>query len=121
MLAHFPKSLLSALLFYKGQLYGIFGFKQYGKAPLQCVDIETGRILWSKEGFGPGNLIRSGENLIVLSDDGHLIIVSARPDKYEELTRRKLLQGKCWSTPIIGNDYLLVRSTMEASLSKFRN
>ncbi len=106
----------STPLFYKGHLYGIFGFKEYGKAPLQCVDVKTGEILWSKEGFGPGNLIRSGEKLIVLSDDGQLVIVSATPQKYLEFERRKLLTGKCWSTPIHGDNYLLARSTKEAAL-----
>jgi outer membrane protein assembly factor BamB len=106
----------STPLFYEGHLYGIFGFKEYGKAPLQCIDIKTGEIIWSKEGFGPGNLIRSGEKLIVLSDDGQLVIVSATPLKYLELERRKLLTGKCWSTPILGDNYLLARSTKEAAL-----
>jgi outer membrane protein assembly factor BamB len=106
----------STPLFYEGHLYGIFGFKEYGKAPLQCIDVKTGEIIWSKEGFGPGNLIRSGEKLIVLSDDGQLVIVSAKPQKYLELERRKLLTGKCWSTPIIGDNYLLARSTKEAAL-----
>ena len=106
----------STPLFYKGHLYGIFGFKEYGKAPLQCIDVKTGEIIWSKEGFGPGNLIRSGEKLIVLSDDGQLVIVSAKPQKYLELERRKLLTGKCWSTPILGDNYLLARSTKEAAL-----
>jgi outer membrane protein assembly factor BamB len=106
----------STPLFYEGHLYGIFGFKEYGKAPLQCIDIKTGEITWSKEGFGPGNLIRSGEKLIVLSDDGQLVIVSATPQKYLEFERRKLLTGKCWSTPILGDNYLLARSTKEAAL-----
>jgi outer membrane protein assembly factor BamB len=108
----------STPLFYKGHLYGIFGFKEYGKAPLQCVDLKTGEILWSKEGFGPGNLIRSGEKLVVLSDDGQLVIVSATPQRYRELVRRKLLHGKCWSTPIIGKNFLIARSTKETALLK---
>ena len=106
----------STPLFYKGHLYGIFGFKEYGKAPLQCIDIKTGEMIWSKEGFGPGNLIRSGEKFIVLSDDGQLVIVSATPQRYMELGRRKLLTGKCWSTPILGDNYLIARSTKEAAL-----
>ncbi len=106
----------STPLFYKGHLYGIFGFKEYGKAPLQCVDVKTGEILWSKEGFGPGNLIRSGEKLVVLSDDGQLVVVSAIPQRYSELARRKLLHGKCWSTPILGKNFLIARSTKETAL-----
>ena len=97
-----------------GKLYGIFGFKEYGKAPLQCIDLLSGKILWSKSGFGPGNLIRSGNQLLVLSDDGQLVTALASPQKYIETSRYKILEGKCWSTPILTNHYLVVRSTKEA-------
>ena len=40
-----------------GHLYGIFEFKKYGRAPLQCVELSTGEIKWSHSGFGPGNCI----------------------------------------------------------------
>ena len=104
----------STPLFFEGNLYGIFGFKEYGKAPLQCVDLISGKIRWSQPGFGPGNLIRSGNKLLVLSDDGELVIAGANPKKYIELERKKILSGKCWSTPILGNNILLARSTQEA-------
>jgi outer membrane protein assembly factor BamB len=104
----------STPLFYKGYLYGIFGFKEYGKAPLQCVELESGDIQWSKEGFGPGNLIRSGNALFILSDDGQLVVAEANPQHYAEQYRNKLLSGKCWSTPTVSDDFLLIRSTVEA-------
>ena len=97
----------STPLFYDGNLYGIFGFKEYGKAPLQCVDIKTGKIRWSQKGFGPGNLIRSGNTLWVLSDDGQIVAVSANPLDYHEIGRTELLEGKCWTTPIISKNILL--------------
>ena len=105
----------STPLYYQGNLYGIFGFKEYGDAPLQCVDLATGKIRWSKEGFGPGNLIRTGNQLIVLSDDGQVVVVYASPDAYKELGRKKLVDGKCWSTPILSNNLLIDRSTKEAA------
>ncbi len=104
----------STPLYYNGKLYGIFGFKKYGKAPLQCIDVMSGKIQWSEEGFGPGNLIRSGNLLLVLSDDGQLVTVDANAEEYRELGRRKFLSGKCWSTPSMSKDILLLRSTVEA-------
>ncbi len=104
----------STPLYYKGHLYGIFGFKEYGKAPLQCVDLLTGKIRWSQKGFGPGNLIRSGNSLLVLSDEGELIISEANSEKYIEHKRRKILSGKCWSTPILIDHLILARSTKES-------
>lgn len=98
-----------------GHLYGIYEFKKYGRAPLQCVELATGEIKWSQPGFGPGNVIVVDDKLIVLSDAGEIALVSARPDSYEELARAKVLEGKCWSTPAYSNGKLYVRSTSEGA------
>ncbi len=100
---------------HNGYLYGIFEFKKYGHAPLQCVEIETGEIKWSTRGFGPGNCILVGDKLVVLSDAGEVVLVSATPEKYEELGRVKAIEGKCWSTPAFSNGRIYVRSTEEAA------
>lgn len=98
-----------------GHLYGIYDFKKYGRAPLQCVEIATGEIKWSERGFGPGNCILVGDKLVVLSDAGEVVIVSAEPDKFTELARVKAVTGKCWSTPAFSNGRIYVRSSEEAA------
>jgi outer membrane protein assembly factor BamB len=105
----------STPVIHDGHLYGIFEFKKYGKAPLQCVELKTGEIKWAERGFGPGNCILVGERLMVLSDAGEVAIVQATPDAYRELARAKVIEGKCWSTPAFANGQLYVRSTKEAA------
>ena len=94
-----------------GYLYGIFGHKKYGRAPLQCVELLTGEEKWSQEGFGPGNCILAGDRLVVLGDDGQVALVEATPESYRELTRIKATEGKCWSTPAYSDGRLYIRST----------
>ena len=98
-----------------GHIYGIFEFKKYSKAPLQCVEMETGEIKWTERGFGPGNCILVGDKLVVLSDAGELVVVEAKPDSYKELSRTKVVEGKCWSTPAFSNGRVFVRSTKEGA------
>ncbi len=98
-----------------GYLYGIFEFKKYGKAPLQCVELATGEIKWTERGFGPGNCILAGDKLVVLSDAGEVAIVKADPSGYQELARKDVLDGKCWSTPAIADGKVYVRSTEQAA------
>ena len=105
----------STPIYLDGHLYGIFGFKKYGKAPLQCVELSTGEIKWSENGFGPGNCILAGDKLLILSDDGHLVMVEANSQSYSELNRAKVVQGKCWSTPGFSNGRIYVRSTVEGA------
>ena len=104
-----------------GHLYGIFEFKKYGKAPLNCVELKTGKIKWSKKGFGPGNVILVGDKLVVLSDAGELVFVSAQPDEYNEINRKEVLAGKCWSTPAYADGKIFVRSTEEGACLEVSN
>jgi outer membrane protein assembly factor BamB len=96
-----------------GYLYGLFGFKEYGKCPLKCIELATGEVKWSKEGFGPGGTILAGNTLVVLGDAGQLVLVDPKPDAYTELARADVLKGKCWSTPTVANGRIYARSTKE--------
>ncbi len=99
-----------------GYLYGMFSFKEYGKGPLACVDIRTGTMKWSKQGFGPGNVVLAKEGkVLALSDAGELVLVAADPTAYKELGRAKAVDGKCWSTPAVADGKVFVRSTTEGA------
>jgi outer membrane protein assembly factor BamB len=98
-----------------GYLYGMFSFKNYGTGPLCCVDIRTGEEKWSQEGFGAGNAVLAGNQILALSDRGELVIVDAKPDGYKEVSRADVLDGKCWSTPTMANGKIFARSTTQAA------
>jgi outer membrane protein assembly factor BamB len=110
----------STPIYHDGHLYGMFSFKKYGNGPLQCVELKTGKIKWSEDGFGPGNVILTGENLLALADNGELALVEAQSQNYRELGRQKVVSGKCWSTPILSNGLVLARSTEEAACLRVR-
>ena len=98
-----------------GKLYGLYGFKKYGEAPLACVDMATGEPHWEERGFGPGGLIRVGKELIVLGDSGQLVRAAVDPTGYRELGRVQALEGKCWSSPAFSGGRVFVRSTSEGA------
>ncbi len=96
-----------------GFLYGMFSFKKYGEGPLACVDIRTGEVKWSEPKFGPGQVILTGDKIIATSDKGEIVVVEAKPDKYKEVARKDVLDGKVWSYPILANGKIFARSTTE--------
>lgn len=96
-----------------GYIYGIFGFKEFSRAPLKCVEAATGRVVWSKEGFGPGGCILVDGHVLVLSDSGELVLVKATPAGYMETARTHAVTGKCWSSPCVSNGRIYARSTKE--------
>jgi len=97
-----------------GHLYGMFQFKEYGKGPIKCVEIATGAVKWEKEGFGPGHVILAGDKLVALSDAGEIVLIDPKPTGYAELARADVLDGKCWTTPVLANGRIYARSTKEA-------
>ncbi len=98
-----------------GHLYGMFSFKEYGSGPLACIELATGDERWSQAGFGPGNCILVGSDLLALSDAGELVLIDANPEAFSELGRADVLAGKCWSTPTVSDGSVFVRSTQEAA------
>ncbi len=103
-----------------GYLYGMFSFKEYGAGPLACVDIKTGKDLWKEGGFGPGQVILAGDKVIALSDKGEVVVAEANPEKYIELKRDDVLDGKVWSYPVLAYDRLFARSTTEGVCLEFQ-
>jgi len=96
-----------------GYLYGLFGQAKYGKAPLECVELATGDVKWSKDGFGPGGCTLVDGHILILSDAGDLVLVKVDKDEYKEVTRAHVLAGKCWNPASLSNGRIYARSTKE--------
>ena len=78
-----------------------------------CVEAKTGQIKWRQAGFGLGkkdyaSTIAVGKNLLVLTEDGTLLLLAANPSKYTELGRLQVC-GNTWSFPAYENGRLIVR------------
>ena len=50
---------------------------------------------------------------MVLSEDGHLALVSASPDKFSEVANISVLEGKTWNHPVLVGDTLLIPNREE--------
>jgi len=97
-----------------GYIYGLFGFKQFGSEPLKCVELATGKELWSQNGFGQGGLILVDGHLLIQGDQGQLVLVKADPKAYSEVARAQVLGGKCWTMPVISDAFVYCRNPKEA-------
>ena len=93
----------------------MFQFKEYGSGPMKCVEAATGKVMWEQAGFGPGNVTMTDGHLIALTDSGQLVVIKVTPKAYTEISRARILDGKCWSTPAFSNGRIYVRSTKEGT------
>ncbi len=84
---------------------------------LECTERDTGRRVWKKKRFGQGQVLLTGDTLIIQSEKGNLHFVVATQEGYQELEELQTpsVQGICWNTLCLYKDMLLVRSGEEAA------
>ncbi len=93
-----------------GYYYGFDGER------VSCLDTGTGKRRWAGDRFsGQLLLVTHMDMLLILSEAGELVLVSATPEQYEVKARFKALSGKTWNHPIIGGGKLFVRNAQEAA------
>jgi outer membrane protein assembly factor BamB len=82
-----------------------------------CLDLETGAKKWKDGRYGNGQvlLLPDGDQLLVISEKGELVLLRANPEKHEELARFSALQGKTWNHPVLVRNRLYVRNGEEAA------
>jgi outer membrane protein assembly factor BamB len=52
----------------------------------------------------------AGGRLIALSDKGRLLMANAVPSGYTELASAQILEGKCWTAPVLSNGRIYARN-----------
>jgi outer membrane protein assembly factor BamB len=82
---------------------------------LQCVELATGKRIWTGADYGHGQLLRIGEVLLVTTETGEVALVELNPDPFHELAKFQALEGKTWNNPALSDNLLLVRNAQEAA------
>ena len=99
----------SSSILVDGFLYGVDG-NETGDRSLKCVELKSGEIRWSVEGFGSASLFAAGKNLVLLTDQGELVVAPASPEAFRSKSRAQVLAGKCWTVPVLANGLIYCRN-----------
>lgn len=92
-----------------GFLYGIDG-DTTTTTTLRCIELKTGEKRWSHEGVGAGALMAADGKLIVLCESGELLVGPASPKGFTPSAKAKVLDGKCWTVPVLANGRIYCRN-----------
>lgn len=106
MANHFNNSVLV-----DGHLYGIDGNTHNARlGKIVCMEHATGKLKWSQRGCGIGSLLVADDKCLVLTDEGELIVCQASPEKYQELAKARILEGLCWTVPVLAGGHIYARN-----------
>jgi outer membrane protein assembly factor BamB len=110
-----------------GFLYGQFGVQSFDSvnAQLKCVDLRTGTVKWSVNGFGRGATLLVDGHLLVLTEKGDLVLATVNTNAYAEVARCLAIPfwntgtNKCWNSPAVCDGRIYVRSTSTVACFDF--
>jgi outer membrane protein assembly factor BamB len=94
-----------------GYLYGIDGRQDVGEARLRCFDPRTGKVQWTQEGFGTGNLILADGKLLVMKTDGTLVLTDPSPKEYRPLATAQPFNSIVQALPALSGGLFFARDT----------
>jgi outer membrane protein assembly factor BamB len=96
----------------------IFGFSHYKKGEFFCIDARTGAMQWTsppRQGENAAVLV-SVENLILLRDEGELIIAKASGKAFEPLRRYTVADSPTWAHPLILTNGVVIKDKTTLAL-----
>ncbi|WP_397569770.1 PQQ-binding-like beta-propeller repeat protein [Schlesneria sp. T3-172] len=80
-----------------------------------CIGLNDGKLKWRARGYGNGQVLLVAEDnlLLILTEQGEVALVEAKPDHHKEVSRFKAIEGKTWNHPVIAHGKLFVRNAEE--------
>lgn len=87
---------------------------------LTCLSLLDGKRRWKQGRYGYGQLTLVEDKLLILTEEGDVVLVSAMPDSPRELARFHAIEGKTWNHPVVSRGRLLVRNSDEAACFDLR-
>jgi hypothetical protein len=93
----------------EGYLYGFHGRQEFGPS-FRAVDVRTGTVKWSQEQFRAGSVTLAGDRLLIIRENGEMILAPATPDGYKPTARAQILPATVRAMPAVADGYVYVRN-----------
>lgn len=94
-------------IYHDGYLYG------FSRRILNCVNAETGELVWRSREPGDGFMVLVDGHLVIVTKKGSLHIIAASSDGYTELASLPLFEDLTWTEASIADGSLYIRSLGE--------
>jgi outer membrane protein assembly factor BamB len=101
------KNKFTSSVLHNGHIYGL------DESILASINVDTGEQNWKGGRYGYGQIMLAGDHIVVLTEEGEVVLVNATPARHEEVARFPAIEGKTWNHPAIAEGKLLVRNLQE--------
>ena len=81
----------------------------FGGSEFNCVDL-AGNKKWASPRVGGGSALLAGDKILLLSDDGTLLVAPASTENFRPLIETRIHGGTTWTPPSLVNGKLFVRN-----------
>jgi len=88
-------------------MYAVTGVQ--GPFFMAALNTKTGKVAWRERGIGKANVVHADGRLIILNEDGKLMLATPSPDDLAVDSEVQLLQKRAWTAPTIVGKTLYVR------------
>lgn len=84
---------------------------------LRLNPLKTGDRQWKEGRYGRGQvlLLENSGLVLVVAENGRVVLLRADPGAYAEVASFKALEGKTWNHPVLVGDRLYLRNSGEAA------
>jgi outer membrane protein assembly factor BamB len=99
-----------------GILYGFHGRQEFGQS-FRAIELRTGKVRWSEERFGAGTVTLAGDRLVIVRENGELVLAPASPDGFKPLARARILPGLVRAYPALSGGVLFARNDSDTLIA----
>ncbi len=96
----------------------LFGLTNRNSGQYFSVDAKTGKTLWTSDPRQAGNaaIVRAGDVVFSLQDNGELIVFRPSPAAFEPVRRYKVAESETWTQPAISGNRVFVKDVSTLAL-----
>jgi outer membrane protein assembly factor BamB len=96
-----------------GYIYSYSGESTQNKGDFKCVELKTGKEIWSTKEVGWGTAIAVNDQIICLDIKGNLFLIKPEPSGFKKVTEFKKaipdVSNPAWTVPTTANGKLYLR------------
>jgi outer membrane protein assembly factor BamB len=99
----------------------MFGFSHKNKGQFFCLDANTGKTLWLSDPRQGDNaaILQLGQRLVLLKDDGELIIAQVSAKGFEPIRRYKVADSPTWAHPLALETGIVIKDADSLTFWRF--